>query len=267
MHYTNYIRRNWKLSLKTIFHDLRTKKDPSEFRPNGSQIYHGYQGEGKTASMVHAMMLLKKRYPRLLICSNLVLTTYSPIVVNTFEELQEAISLIDPRTQYLKFETFEQAMILLRYARNSSRGVLFLIDEIHNYFHSHDSKAIPLWVVQVFSQQRKQYVLVIGTVQKWPDLTKVIRDQIDNLILCRRFGYFVSNVAIDPREMANEFGELVAPIRKKGFYFLTRQIRESYDTYQVIDSGRQVLGGQEMQVNVKSENEQKKKIFGRRATR
>lgn len=248
--YHGFIKRYFNVSPKTMFSDLRTKNDPDNFKPNGSQIYYGYQGEGKTISMFHHAMKLKKRYPKSLIVTNLVLKKLSSVYVTNETDLKEKLLSIDPEKEYFLFQTHEELILHLRNTRRGHLGVIFMIDEIHNYFHSHDSKSMPMWVVQVFSQQRKQRLVILGTVQDWEDVIKAIRRQVDNLIECKRFGYIIRNVAIDPRTFEMQYGEKVADIRKKGFFFITNEIRDGFDTFQVINSGREIMGGNDLAINL-----------------
>jgi len=267
--YTGFIKRFLNVSVPTIWRDTFGKKDPNIFRPNGSQIYHGMQGKGKTLSMVyHGLFQVKPKYPRALLVSNLHLVNYEPIKVSTLNALQARLKDIDTQRQYFKFESYDELTLLLRNARPEkyTDGVIFMIDEIHNYFHSHDSKAMPMWIVQVFSQQRKQHLLILGTVQDWDDVIKAIRRQIDNLIACNRIGHLITNTVVDPREFESQYGERVAPIKKRGFFWLTERVRNSYDTFQVIQSGRSIFGGEDMNVTVNTTPE-KKKMFGRASKR
>ena len=257
--YTPYIKRLWNMHIPTIWGDITAKKDPDVFTPNGSQIYHGYQGEGKTLSMYHAGSKLKARYPRAMLVSNLHLRDFVAVRVATSQELVEALKTFDAEKQYFFFESHTDLMLVLREVRNGEYGVIFMIDEIHNYFHSHDSKSMPMWVVQVFSQQRKQRLVILGTVQLWPDVIKAIRDQVDNLIGCSRRGHLISQTAIDPRTAESNYGETEFVIRKKGFFWITRAIREGYDTYQVINSGREIMGGNDLMIgNVPANGKVKK---------
>jgi len=241
--YVSYIKRTWNVSVGTIFKDTFSKKDPNEFRPNGSQIYYGYQGEGKTLSMYHHFTKLKRRYPKAVVISNLRLKYLNAKQPRNIDELQEVMNDFNTQTDYILFESYDELVLHLRNTRNGQYGVIFLIDEIHNYFHSHDSKSMPMWIVQVFSQQRKQRLVILGTVQDWPDVIKVIRRQVDNLIECRRVGYIIRNTAIDPRTMESQYGETTFQIRKRGFFFITERLRSGFDTFQVINSGREVFGG------------------------
>jgi len=249
MNYTPYIKRHLGVSLGTIWHDLTNRPDPDEFRPNGSQIYHGYQGEGKSLSMYHATRKLKKRYPKALLVSNLTLSDFTGVKCPATPERLAALldnPKFDRASMYIYYETYDELILLLRHCRNGKEGVIFNIDEIHNYFHSHDSKTMPMWVVQVFSQQRKQKLLILGTVQDWEDVIKAIRRQIDNLVECRRFGYFILQAAVDPRTAEMQYGERLFSVRKRGMFFINKKLREGTDTYHVIDSGREIMGGMDL---------------------
>lgn len=253
--YVGFIRKYRHISFKTLWGDLRRKKDPDEFKPNGSQIYYGYQGEGKTLSMFHHSMELKKRYPKALLVTNLVVNGLEPIYIQSLEELNRTLPTIDPIKQYFLFKSHEDLVIHLRNTRQGKFGVIFMIDEIHNYFHSHDSKSMPMWIVQVFSQQRKQRLVILGTVQDWEDVIKAIRRQVDNLIQCSKiFGYIIKNEAIDPRSFEMQFGERTADVRKRGYFFISEKLRNGFDTYQVINSGREIMGGNDATVNVQNNN-------------
>jgi len=261
--FTGFVKKFLNVDLKTFYNDLTTKKDPNVFVPNGSQIYSGMQGQGKTLSMIyHGLHKIKKRYPKAILVTNLHLRDYEPI---RFSEWDQNKKDFDPTAQYVTFETHKDLMQVLKNVRNGELGVIFMIDEIHNYFHSHDSKSMPMWVVQVFSQQRKQRLVVLGTVQDWEDVIKAIRRQIDNLIMCSRFGYLIRQTVIDPRSAENNYGEVEYAVKKKGFFFITDWVRNSYDTYQVINSGREILGGDDLSIGVKLVDRQAdlKKRWGR----
>jgi len=249
--FARIIKRSFGISGSTILYDIKSKRDPDEFIYNGSQMFHGMQGEGKTVSMYKYAMDLFNAYKKSIIVTNLHLTHLAPVPISeiaSISDLQATGGDYDWSKQYIYVSTFDEVMQALRTARNGKYGVIFMIDEIHNYFHSHDSKSQPMWVTQVFSQQRKQHLVILGTVQDWEDLIKLIRRQAKNLVLCHKIGYFITQTVVDPRMMEVEYGEQYFPIKRKGFFFLSREIRDGMDTYQVIDSGRSVMGGNEMQV-------------------
>lgn len=253
--FARFIRRSPKVSVSTIYADIKHKPDSDEFIYNGSQMFHGMQGEGKTVSMYKYGMDLYSKFTKSVIVTNLHLNNLSPIHVNDVSDLRN-LHLYEPdywKDKYIYVSTFDDVMKALKMARNDIYGVIFMIDEIHTYFHSHDSKALPMWVAQVFSQQRKQRLVILGTVQDWQDLIKIIRSQAKNLILCHKISYFITHTVVDPRMMETEYGESFFPVKKKGFFFLSKEIRDGMDTYQVIDSGRSVLGSHEISNGVQKD--------------
>jgi len=247
------IRRYLEPSFKTMWSDFNMKKDPDDFPFMGSQIYSGMQGEGKTLSMVyHGLFRVKRAYPKTILVSNLHLRDYEPVTLQTLEQWLEIRPNFNPAKQYVLFESFDSLKFVLRHIRpeHDNHGVLFMIDEIHNYFHSHDSKSMPMWIVQVFSQQRKQKIMILGTVQIWEDVIKQIRDQIKNLVICSKFGYLMKQLVIDPKSAESRYGEVEYAVKKKGFFFRSAEIANSYDTFQVINSGREIMGGNDLQLSV-----------------
>lgn len=289
MSYLNYIKKSFTPDIGTIWHDTFDKKDPDEFRATGSQIYHGRQRQGKTLGMVAGFHKLKRRYPKLLVVSNIHLNyliiksdektkiwttrTINEVQVKTLEELtaitdSEAFKAGEwQKNNYIYYQGYDTLLILLKKARNGKWGTCFMIDEIHQYFHSHDSKAMPVWVAQIFSQQMKQYILVLGTVQKWENVIKALREQIQHLIMANRIGWLIRQTVVDPEEFVTEYGEMTAPIKKTGYFFMSKILRESYDTLALIESGREIFGGTESTNITVNTTETKKQTprFTRRA--
>lgn len=274
MGYLDFIHRTFTPDVKTMWDDTFGKSDPDELKATGSQIYHGRQRQGKTLGMVHDFHKVKRRYPRIFVVSNITIryriekkvvwsfwkfkivrsnkAEFNEHWVETKAEL-DAITSSDAfkagewqKTNYIRYMSYDALLMLLKEARNGKWGTHFMIDEIHSYFHSHDSKAMPVWVAQLFSQQMKQYILITGTVQKWPNLIKALREQIENLIFSqKRFGSYISQTIVDPEDIENQYGEEIAPVKKHGGFFMTRLVRESYDTLALIKSGREIFGGGE----------------------
>lgn len=270
--YRSYIKKYRNLSVRTMYDDFRAPKDPLAFPYRGSQVYHGLQGRGKTLSMYYHFRKMKMDYPKLLVVSNLNLLRLEPVSLK--EPTLEALNALMPddgegssywEEHYIRFSSYDDLMVLLRHCRNGKFGVVFLIDEIHNYFHSHDSKGVPMWVVQVFSQQRKQKLLVIGTAQKWGDIALQIRSQFENIIGCNisLFGYRVTHASIKSEQLSEEYGSIVADENdyKMGGFWIDQETRDGYDTFQVIDSGRKIMGGDELKITVNSGEQNSRKKF------
>jgi len=238
--------KEYRPQLQSLRDDIKARKDPDFFWQTGTQVYVGRQGSGKTISAVHHVSKLKQKYPKSVIVSNLDLADLNARKFLTKQELIGLASNFNVVEDYIYFQDMQTLSIALTNINNDRLGVIYLIDEIHNYFHSHDSRSIPLWVVQVFSQQRKNRVLVIGTVQLWDDVTKVIRDQIENLIECKKIMGIIFNKVLDPRDIDYDYGQRKIRVKKLGFYIPNKKLYESYDTYQIINSGRNVFGGSEI---------------------
>lgn len=274
MSYLSFIKKSLHFDVGTIYHDTFDKKDPHEFRATGSQMYHGRQRQGKTLGMVYGFHKLKRRYPQLLVITNIHLNyvilhqkkkwwifnfvvpykhpikEHKVVTEQDLNEITQLEAFKDGTWQddnYIYYQTYTTLLMLLKKARGGGSrgkwGVYFQIDEIHQYFHSHDSKSMPVWVAQLFSQNVKQYILIVGTVQKWENVIKALREQIQYLVLSTRTGWLIRQTVIDPEDMINEYGEMTAPIKKTGYFPMTKIVRESYDTLALIESGREIFGG------------------------
>lgn len=201
--------------------DYENAKNHDYFRPSGVQVFTGLQGQGKTYSMVRTLLKLKKAYPKALIVTNLNLNR------NTFGE-------------YISFSDLDSLGEVLTGINNGIHGVIYAIDEIHSYFNALDSKNIPSYVFTEISQQRKQRKIILGTSQLYLRLAKPFREQCDHLITCRCFlGKLIINRVYVGATIKEDFGELYGESCKIGIYWQTQKIRESYDTYQKIVSGRE----------------------------
>lgn len=212
------ISREVKPKLGAMIDDFKTRKNKDYFWPTGTQVYCGRQGSGKTASAVHHVLKLKERYPKCIVVSNLILNV---------------------EWEYIHFQSMDELQKLLVKTNNGIYGVIFLIDEIHTYFNALDSKNIPMYVFTEISQQRKQRKAIIGTSQLFLRMAKPFREQCDNLIICNTtFGFITSTVAYDGMSLDQDYqGNLTGDVKKRGWFFHTRKLRKSYDTYQKVVSG------------------------------
>ncbi len=104
--------------------------------------------------------------------------------------------------------------MLLNY-KNDIYGVIVCLDELQNWFSSNDSKNFPPEMLQIITQNRKNRRIMLGTSQNFYLLSKPIR----------RF-----EPILDPQGDVQEW-------RKRGIYFFVhnKELRESYDTYKVIE--------------------------------
>jgi hypothetical protein len=237
--YTGVLTKEYKPKIETLVDDFKARKDPNFFWPTGTQVYVGRQGSGKTISAVKHLIDLKKRYPKAKVVSNLTLTGFKPKTFLNNNQLSLVDQNIDPQKEYIYFSTMEQLSLALTNVNNGFFGVIYIIDEIHTYFNALDSKNIPMFVFTEISQQRKQRKLIIGTSQLFLRMAKPLREQCDNLIVCStKFSFFTTQKAYDGMTLTQDYaGALVGDMRKTGFFFQTRKLRNAFDTYQKVVSG------------------------------
>ena len=238
--YTELIKKEVKPKLDAWKDDMRNRRDSDFFWPNGTQVYCGRQGSGKTTAAVkHATIDLKDRYPKAILVSNLKLNYYRPVRPKSRAELELAVKSMDTAKQYIFFSSMDELERVLTGVNNGFLGVIYLIDEIHTYFNALDSKAIPPWVFTEIAQQRKQRKVIIGTSQLFLRMAKPFREQCSSLIVCNTIlGFITRTVAFDGMSMTQQYdGSLVGDVKKTGWFFHTRKIRNAFDTFQKISSG------------------------------
>lgn len=237
--YETVIKKNTRPHLESLRDDLNARKDKSFFWPNGTQVYCGRQGSGKTISAVKHTLDLKKRYPKAVIVSNIDLKYYERKTFRNEKELKYHLSQFDCEKEFIYFQSMQELEIVLTKVNNGNKGVIYLVDEIHTYFNALDSKNIPMFIFTEISQQRKQRKLIVGTSQLFLRMAKPFREQCDNLIVCNTiFGFFTIQKAYDGMTLTQDFdGSLSGKMKKIGWFFHRRYIRKAFDTFQKVVSG------------------------------
>jgi hypothetical protein len=265
--YTGVITKERKPIWEVFKDDWKANKDPDFFQPTGTQVYVGRQGSGKTISAVHHALKIKYTYPKSILVTNLSLkpnTGLRPVHFSTKEDLQKILahSKFNPAKHYIQFSSIDELHIALTNVNNEFFGVLYLIDEIHTYFNSLESKNTPMHIFTEISQQRKQRKCIVGTSQLFDRMSKPFREQCDNIIVCStRFGKLTSQVAFDGETMEKDYdGRYVGNIRRRGYFWHTRFIRNAYDTYQKVVSA-------DIQLEELKRSENDSKPRGRKKTR
>lgn len=192
---------------KQIVED-KFNQDPDFFTHQGLIIFEGRQGSGKTTSMVYEAMQLQKEFPLAKCTSNLAYT-------------HQDIALNDWR-------------MLINY-KNGIKGVIVMMDELQNWFCSNDSKNFPPEMLQVITQNRKNRRVIFGTAQNFYLLSKAIRTQTTEVRRCvTLLGCITIVRRFEP--ILDAQGD-VLEWKNKGMYFFVhdKKLRESYDTYKVIE--------------------------------
>lgn len=262
--YLGVIKREWRFYMESLRDDMKARKDPDFFWPSGTQVYCGRQGSGKTISAVRHITRLKKRYPKAIVVSNLLLNGVKPRAVGVDKRvLQSNLERFDPVREYLYFQDFNELALALVQVNNGKFGVIYLIDEIHTYFNALESANIPMFVFTEISQQRKQRKVIIGTSQLFMRMAKPFREQCDSLIVCNtHFGLLTTQRAYDGMTLEQDYdGSLIGHVKKSGFFWHNRKIRNSYDTFQKVVSGAEQYDQQSRaEITIKTKGKKKMQL-------
>lgn len=215
-----------------IYFDTFFKKwqrPPQNQFPTGSRVYKGFQGSGKTLSMVHYALEIAKTFPQCQIYSNIKikgLRNYH--FIENDNDLTKALAL-----------------------RNGESGVLILLDEAHLYFNK--KSGISLDVLTAISQQRKDRKRLVFSSQIWEELDISLRKQVKEIVDCRCvFGKFQINHITDGETLVYDkmlSAYTAKPIRTEIFKHYSA-LYNSYDTYQKIISNQQYSRPSSTNINV-----------------
>lgn len=192
--------------------------------PTGSVVYKGFQGSGKTLSMVFYAYNLKKEFPNCKIYSNVILYDIDYIYISDDKVLEEAL-------------TYE----------NGEDGVLILLDEAHLYFNKKDG--IPLDVLTCISQQRKDRRRLCFTSQIWEELDISLRKQVKEVVTCKNILQKIQINTISDGETISfdkKVGEYVAKKIRTEVFKHSNELYKRFDTRQKIvrnkDYQRKLVG-------------------------
>lgn len=183
--------------------------DPEFFRYQGCIVFTGRQSYGKTIAMAEQALRWRKEYPKAKCITNFALR-------------DESAKLNDWR-------------LLVGY-KNGIQGVIACIDEMQNWFSSNQSKNFPPEMLEVITQNRKNRRVIMGTAQSFNRLAKPIREQATEVRKCYTFfGCLTFVHRVYPELDSN--GDVDSWKHRGWYYFVhNAELRESYDTWKVIES-------------------------------
>lgn len=181
--------------------------------PTGSRVYKGFQGSGKTLSMVHYAFDIQKQFPRCLVFSNIIIKG-----LNNFYLIRDDKNLI-------------QALSV----QNGVNGVLILLDEAHLFFNK--KNGISLDVLTAISQQRKDRRRLVFSSQIWEELDVSLRKQVKEVVSCRCiFSRIQINTISDGETIGYDklHSEWTAKKLYTEIFKHNKELYGCYDTYQKI---------------------------------
>lgn len=123
----------------------------SGFPFSGIHIFSGGQGTGKTLNAIQYILDIKSKYPKCLLVSNIPLN-------------------IDGVIPYTGLHMFDEI-------NNKEDGIIYFIDEIQSMYSSMQSKNVSDANIYIWSQNRKNRRVIIGTTQRFTRVAKPIREQ------------------------------------------------------------------------------------------
>lgn len=181
--------------------------------PTGSRVYKGFQGSGKTLSMVKYALDLSKAFPEAKIFANFQINGIEQFnYINGDSDLKHALSL-----------------------RNGESGVLVLLDEAHLYFGK--KTGISLDVLTAISQQRKDRRRIVFSSQIWEELDISLRKQVKEIVNCScAFRCVQINTISDGESLTYDKmqGQYVAKKIRTEIFKHNQQLYDAYDTNQKI---------------------------------
>lgn len=206
----NLLKKLFVLLPKQFVNDI-FDKEPDFFKYQGLIIFEGRQGMGKTISMVKCIRDMQEEYP-----------------------LAKCITNLCYAKENDKLKTWE---MLMDY-KNGKKGVIVAMDELQNWFSSNDSKNFPPEMLSVITQNRKNRRIILGTSQNFYLLAKAIRSQATEV---RRCSTLLGCLTIVRKflPILDSEGNVVE-WKKRGMYCFVhdKELRESYDTWKVIENLR-----------------------------
>lgn len=193
-------------------------RPPKNQFPTGTRVYKGFQGSGKTLSMVKYAFDVQKAFPDCLIVSNIKING-----LNNYKFIDD--------------DSVLHAALALSCGAS---GMLILLDEAHLYFNK--KSGISLDVLTAISQQRKDRKRLVFSSQIWEELDISLRKQVKEIVNCRCFaGRIQINSISDGETLSYDklAGEYVAKHIRTEVFKHYKSLYDCYDTRQKIVSNKE----------------------------
>ena len=210
---------NTSLDIEDLFKVIKYKDEfnkahPDWFQPDGIIVFSGEQGSGKTLTAVRYVDQLMQEYPKVILCSNVLINGYDDRFV------------------------FFDSVKLFKTLQNGEYGVIYLIDEIQLLFNSLESKQLDLNLFTTICQQRKQRKHIVGTSQVFHRISKGFREQFKYAVQCSNvFDVLQYNKIVRGSDCSVDetTGQVTTEHVRRQFFFHSPELYSKYDTSAVID--------------------------------
>ena len=194
--------------LMALDRELQVKKG-NEFGYAGIWLFTGAQGSGKTLLLMHTLRQMIMEFPEAIVVSNI--SIYGV-----------------PSYVYKGIEDFEKY-------NNGAKGTIFVIDEIHTLFSSLQSANMPESTLTVWSQNRKNRRVILGTSQRFTRVAKGIREQTTYNYECTRpiFNRLYS-YRIKEGDQYDDTGKYIGEETQRYWYIPKVSVMRMYNTLEVV---------------------------------
>lgn len=194
--------------LMALDRELQVKKG-NEFGYAGIWLFTGAQGSGKTLLLMHTLRQMMMEFPEAIVVSNI--SIYGV-----------------PSYVYKGIEDFEKY-------NNGAKGTIFVIDEIHTLFSSLQSANMPESTLTVWSQNRKNRRVILGTSQRFTRVAKGIREQTTYNYECTRpiFNRLYS-YRIKEGDQYDDSGKYIGEETQRFWYIPKVSVMRMYNTLEVV---------------------------------
>lgn len=184
-------------------------KTGDEFPYQGIELFTGGQGAGKTLNLIMRLRYVHDHFPDALIVSNIPLFGI-------------------PYLPYQGIEDFDKY-------NNGTKGIIFVLDEVHTIYSSLKSKEMRDAELMVWCQNRKNRRLILSTSQRFTRVAKPIREQVQMHIEVHKpiFG-LVSVYKRYDGWLYNDDGEYTGDPPRFEFKIYNAKAMMSYDTHYVV---------------------------------
>lgn len=192
--------------------ELDLKRDRHQFPYQGLWLFTGCQGSGKTLLMMHLVAQMHEEYPEALIVSNISIFGLPCI----------------PYTGIKDFDKYN----------NGEKGIIFIIDEIHTLFSSLQSAKMPESTLTVWSQNRKNRRVILGTSQRFTRVAKGIREQTLYNYECSKPFMCFYRYRILEADLYDDNGRYIGEKQPMWSWYVPRvNVMRMYNTLEVVKKG------------------------------
>lgn len=177
--------------------------------PFGIRFYDAAQGGGKTLSMVHDALQLKKEYPDMITISNVI---------------------IKGLPNQKNFETVDELIFLLEKSQEH-KHTLVIIDEALTYFA--ENGGIDPALMNKITQNRKCRRFMMLATQKFKRVNNRLRDFSLETVKCCHFWFIQINIVRDDTTLHWDKDEMDFVGQKKYIYIFKRNndLFNSFNTF------------------------------------